>query len=192
LIAAIVLAAGKSERMGGHPKALLKFRGKTFLEHVLDGVKGAGIDTTVIVVGHHQNEIASALNPANLVFNPEYQQGMSTSVRAGIKALPDGIQGAGIFLVDHPLIDASTIVTLAAQLRPGSIVVPVHDGRRGHPVFFSADLFHEILGLRPDQGLNTVVRKDPGRIIEVPVDNPGVLSDIDTPAQFEKLLHEGN
>lgn len=190
MIAAIILTAGKSERMMGQPKALLQFKGRTFLEHVLGAIEGAGINHTAIVVGHHRNEIVSALKLPGVVFNPDYEQGMSTSVQAGIRALPTGLTGAGIFLVDHPLIDATTIQDLSERLGPGRIALPSHDGRRGHPVFFSSELFGEILDLRADQGLNVVVRRDPARVIEVPVANAGVLRDVDTPEEFEKLLHE--
>ena len=190
MIAAIVLTAGKSERMMGQPKALLQFKGRTFLEHVLGAIEGAGINHTAIVVGHHRREIDAALALPNLVFNANYEQGMSTSVQAGIRALPAGVSAAGIFLVDHPLIDATTIRSLSGRLEPGRISLPFHEGRRGHPVFFSSELFGEILDLRADQGLNVVVRRDPARVIEVPVSNGGVLRDIDTPEEFEKLLHE--
>jgi molybdenum cofactor cytidylyltransferase len=178
--------------MRGHPKALLRFQGRTFLEHILAAIESAGISPAVVVVGHHRKEIASALELPGVVFNPDYEQGMSTSVQAGIRALPPGLSGAGIFLVDHPLIDAPTIRALSGRLEPGSIVLPSHGGRRGHPVFFSSDLFSEILGLRADQGLNVVVRRDPARVNEVSVANAGVLRDIDTPEEFEKLLHEGH
>jgi CTP:molybdopterin cytidylyltransferase MocA len=191
LIAAIILAAGKSERMGGRPKALLKFRGKTFLEHVLAAVNDAGITTAAVVVGHHKSEIAAAFPRLSLVFNPDYEQGMSTSVQAGLRTLPAGIRGAGIFLVDHPLIDAATVAMLARELVPGGIVVPVCQGRRGHPVFFGADLFDEVLSLGAGQGLNIVVRKDPSRVTEVAVANSGVLLDVDTLEELENLLRGG-
>lgn len=178
--------------MGGQPKALLSFKGLTFLEHVLAAIRNSGITNTAVVVGHHRAEIAAALHLPSLVFNPDYQQGMSTSVQAGIRALPPGVEGAGVFLVDQPLIDAETIAMLAAEVRPGRIVLPIHEGRRGHPVFFSSDLFGEILGLQPAQGLNFVVRRDPARILEVQVRNAGVLRDIDTPEQFENLLRESH
>jgi len=190
LIAAIVLTAGKSERMGGRPKALLEFKGRTFLEHILDAIETSGISRSVVVVGHHRKEITSALNLPFAVFNPNYEQGMSTSVQAGIRALPAGVAGAGIFLVDQPLIDADTINALRAELSPKHIVLPFHERRRGHPAFFASDIFEEILELGPDQGLNTVVRRDPSRITEVVVGNPGVLRDIDTPEEFENLLRE--
>lgn len=175
----------------GRPKALLQFKGLTFLERILLAVKTAGIGQTAVVVGHHRGEIVSALELPAAVFNPNYEQGMSTSVQAGLRSLPPGLSGAGIFLVDHPLIDATTIRTIAARLEPGRIALPFHEGRRGHPVFFSSELFGEILDLKADQGLNLVVRRDPSRVIEVPVADDGVLRDIDTPEEFEKLLHEG-
>lgn len=175
----------------GRPKALLQFKGLTFLERILLAVKTAGIAQTAVVVGHHRGEIVSALELPAAVFNPNYEQGMSTSVQAGLRSLPPGLSGAGIFLVDHPLIDATTIRTIAARLEPGRIALPFHEGRRGHPVFFSSELFGEILDLKADQGLNLVVRRDPSRVIEVPVADDGVLRDIDTPEEFEKLLHEG-
>lgn len=174
----------------GQPKALLRFKGKTFLEHVLDTVHDAGIATSIVVVGHHQKEIASALNLHNLVFNPDYEQGMGTSVQAGIRALPPGIESAGVFLVDHPLVDVETVKVLLSRATTNGIVLPVYEGRRGHPVFFGAELFAEILALPADRGLNTVVRKDPARVVEIPVVSPGVLRDIDTRAEFENLLHE--
>jgi molybdenum cofactor cytidylyltransferase len=189
-IAALVLAAGKSERMGGSPKALLKIKGLTFLELVLQAIADAGISNAAVVVGRHRDQIAAAFPERPLVFNPDYKKGMSTSVQAGIRSLPSDVAGAGVFLVDQPLIDAATIQALASELLPSTIVLPVHEGRRGHPVLFSAEVFAEILALPPEQGLNVVVRRTPGRIIEVAVRNKGVLEDIDTPEQFEKLLKE--
>jgi molybdenum cofactor cytidylyltransferase len=190
LISAIVLSAGKSERMG-RPKALLEFEGTTFLQRILNAIEESDIEgAVVVVVGHHRREIEHAVNLPAVVFNPDYEQGMSTSVQAGVRALPADSTGVALFLVDHPLVDAALINQLIPWLRQGTIVVPVHNGRRGHPVLFAADLFGEILALTPNQGLNTVVRKDPARVIHVPVADQGVLCDIDTPQQLEKLLRE--
>jgi CTP:molybdopterin cytidylyltransferase MocA len=191
LIAAVVLSAGKSERMGS-PKALLRFGGRTFLGRILDAIGQSRIAETVVVVGHHRDAIQAAAPSLSIVYNPNYEQGMSTSVQAGLRALPAGVTGAAVFLVDHPLIDSTTIDALIEKLQPGHIVLPVHNGRRGHPVVFAADLFEEILQLSPAQGLNTVVRRDSRRIIEAPVKASGILVDIDTPDQFAKLLAESD
>jgi molybdenum cofactor cytidylyltransferase len=187
MISAIVLAAGKSERMGT-PKALLILQGKTFLENILNAISDAGIERTVVVVGHHRNEIAGGvMPPATVVFNPDYEQGMITSLQAGIRALPKETPGALLCLVDHPLVDPSTIQSLAVHLASNRIVLPTFEGRRGHPVLFGSDVLAEILALSPSQGANIVVRRDPNRIVQVPVNSPGILVDVDTPEDFQRL-----
>ena len=108
MISAIVLAAGKSERMG-RPKALLEFRGRTFLENILDTISRSPIAHTSIVVGHHRREIENAVQGASIVFNPDYEQGMVTSLQTGIRALPPTSIGAFLFLVDHPVVEVETI-----------------------------------------------------------------------------------
>jgi molybdenum cofactor cytidylyltransferase len=148
------------------------------------------MEPAIVVAGHHYDAIAKAFPDIQVTFNEDYEQGMSTSVQEGIRALPAGVDGAAIFLVDHPMIDKQTIDALVARLAPGRIIVPVHGGRRGHPVIVAVDLFNEILGLSPGQGLNTVVRRQPERVVEVFVENAGVLRDIDTPEQFARLLGE--
>lgn len=186
MIAAIVLAAGKSERMG-RPKALLPIRGRTFLENILDAISRSSIEHTVVVVGHHRAEIEARIAAPQMVFNPDYEQGMVTSFQAGIRSLPADVSGAVLFLVDHPLVEPSTIESLIGSFAPGRIVLPVFEGRRGHPVLFGAGALQEILALPASQGANIVVRRDPGRIVDVPVSASGVLVDIDTPEQFEDL-----
>jgi molybdenum cofactor cytidylyltransferase len=190
LIAAIVLAAGKSERMG-KPKALLPLRGKTFVDNILDAISHSSIQHKVVVVGHHRVEIEKHLGASvKLVFNPNYEQGMTTSFQAGIRALPKEITGAVLFLVDHPIVDFGTIESLIANVSPHRIVLPVFDGRRGHPVLFGSAVLEEILALTASQGANIVVRKDPDRIVQVPVNTPGILVDVDTPEDFQKLQND--
>jgi len=189
MVGAIILSAGKSERMGS-PKALLEYRGQSFLSTILAAVASAQMAPAIVVAGHHYDAISRAFPNNQVVFNPNYEKGMSTSVQAGIRALPAGLDGAAVFLVDHPMIDRQTIDALVDRLAPGRIIVPVHDGRRGHPVIFAPELFDEILDLSSEQGLNSVVRKLPERVVEVFVENAGVLRDIDTPEQFARLLGE--
>lgn len=191
MIAAIVLSGGRSERMGS-PKALLQYRGQSFLATILAAIVSARMEPVIVVAGHHYDVILQAFPNVQVAFNPNYEQGMNTSVQAGIRALPAGVDGAAIFLVDHPMIDRQTIDVLVARFAPGCIIIPVHGGRRGHPVIFAADLFDEILELSPDQGLNTVVRRQPERVVEVFVENAGVLRDIDTPEEFARLLGENH
>jgi molybdenum cofactor cytidylyltransferase len=186
MISAIVLAAGKSERMG-RPKALLEFGGRTFLENILDTISRSSIAHTSIVVGHHRREIENAVQSDSIVFNPDYEQGMVTSLQTGIRALPPASIGAFLFLVDHPVVEVETIEAMIPRAAPGRIVQPTFEGRRGHPVFLGVDVLREILGLPSSQGADVVVRRDPGRIIEIPVNTPGILIDVDTPEEYEKL-----
>lgn len=189
MISAIVLAAGKSERMGT-PKALLPIRGRTFLENILDSISRTSIQDVFVVVGHHGREIEERVPLPSVVFNPDYEKGMITSFQAGIRALSWETSGAFLFLVDHPLVESSTIEAMIEHLAPNRIVLPVFEGRRGHPVLFAVEVLQEILALPALQGANIVVRKDPSRVVEVSVNAPGILVDVDTPEDFEKLQNE--
>ena len=186
MISAIVLAAGKSERMG-RPKALLPIQGRTFLENILDAISRTSIEDTIVVLGHHRDQIERSLSLPSVVFNPDYERGMITSFQAGIRKLSWDTTGAFLFLVDHPLVESTTIESMIMNLAPNRIVLPTFERRRGHPVLFSSEVLEEILALGPSEGANIVVRKNPDRIIEVPVNAPGILVDIDTPEQFERL-----
>lgn len=171
----------------GRPKALLPFRGRTFLENILNAIARSAISNTIVVIGHHRDEITARLNLPGLVYNPDYEQGMITSFQTGIRALPPDAAGAMLFLVDHPVVDPAVIDALIENFAAGRIMIPVFNARRGHPVLFARDILQEVLALPASQGANIVVRKDPGRIIEVPVDSQGILVDVDTPEDFEKL-----
>lgn len=172
----------------GQPKALLPFRGTTFLENILRAIADAGLQHPVVVAGHHRREIQALVGTrVHVVFNPFYEQGMITSLQTGIRALPDGASAALLCLVDHPVVEPATIRALMARAAENRIVLPVLRGRRGHPVLFSAAVLREILALSSSQGANIVVRKDPTRIIHVPVDSPGILADVDTPEDFHRL-----
>ena len=186
MISAIVLAAGKSERMG-RPKALLPIQGRTFLENILAAISRTSIEDAIVVLGHHRDQIERNVSLPSVVFNADYEQGMIRSFQAGIRELSWDTAGAFLFLVDHPLVEPTTIESMIMNLAPNRIVLPTFERRRGHPVLFSSEVLEEILALGPSEGANIVVRKNPDRIIEVPVNAPGILVDIDTPEQFERL-----
>jgi molybdenum cofactor cytidylyltransferase len=188
-IAAVVLSGGKSERMGT-PKALLDYRGVTFLERILSSIRSAGIPDVVVVAGHHYHVIAAEFPKSTITYNAEYELGMSTSVQAGLRALPGAVDGALIFLVDHPLVEPATIRSLCSRLAAGRIILPAYKGRRGHPIVLASELFTEVLNLPPELGLNSVVRRIRDRVLEVDVNDAGVLRDIDTPEQYANLIDE--
>ena len=171
----------------GRPKALLPIHSRTFLENILDAISHTSIEDVFVVLGHHRKEIEERVKLPSVVFNPDYEQGMVTSFQAGIRALSWDASAAFLFLVDHPLVDPKTLEAMIERLAPNRIVLPVFEGRRGHPVLFSSEVLQEILALPPSQGTNIVVRKNPARIVEVSVNAPGILVDIDTPEDLEKL-----
>ena len=122
MVAAIILSAGKSERMGS-PKALLQYRGQSFLATILSAIASAGLEPAIVVAGHHYDAISRAFPNIQIAFNPNYEQGMSTSVQASIRALPGGLDGAALFLVDHQYRPGASIHSWPG-LRPAASSYP--------------------------------------------------------------------
>ncbi len=184
-IAGLVLAAGASRRMGTD-KALLRFRGRTFLEAILATLEEAGVERRAVVLGHHAEQIQAATNLANVqvVVNPHYALGQTSSLQAGLRALEEpGLEAVVLGLVDHPAVSASTVrqlMTVYRNLRP-AVAVPIYRGQRGHPVVLDRALFHPLMALSAEEGANTVIRQFGDRTQPVVVDDPGVTLDIDDP-----------
>lgn len=192
MISGILLAAGESRRMGS-PKALLRYQGQTFIERICEAFLTAGVDELIVVLGARAEELRRALpaHPAlRVVVNPRYFQGQLSSLMTGIGALLPESEAAVVTLVDHPLVTAETIKTLIASFRiaPQPILIASYQGRRGHPVLFSSQVYGEILAAPLDQGAKVVVRKDPARVREVRLDDPGILADIDTPEDYARYV----
>lgn len=195
MIVPIVLAAGKSERMG-EPKALLDFNGLSAVEVLLRAYKRVAAEKPVVVVGHEAAAVRDRIPFAWLktVENPDYEKGQTSSLQCGVKALHKDAAGFLLWPVDMPLVADGTVKALLTAWKgraPGkSIAVPVHAGQRGHPAVFGSDLFAEILGLSPEEPLHAVLRKDPARVAEVSVDDPWCVFRMDTPEQYRQALAE--
>ena len=189
MISAIVLAAGTSSRMGS-PKSLLTVGGRSLLEHVLEAVRGAQVDDIVVVLGHEADRIRSevSFNGARSVVNPAYSEGMSSSIRAGVRAADARSDGFLIVLGDQPFVASATLDALIAR-RNGSnarILIPTYEGRRGNPVLLDQSLSEEVQSITGDQGCRTIFGRHTQGILEVPVDDPGILVDLDTPEQIAR------
>lgn len=190
----LVLAAGASSRMG-RPKAALPFGDTTALGLVLDACAGAGLATPVVVTGAHPDAVRDALagRPARLVHNARWAEGRTTSIAAGLAALPDD---AGAFLlwpVDAclPGVDVVRALLAARAREPDRLAwVPSHAGRRGHPALFARAATPRFLALGPDAPARDVVRAlaSEGRVAHVEVADPFVLRDMNTPEDHAALL----
>jgi molybdenum cofactor cytidylyltransferase len=192
-IAGIVPAAGLSSRMG-RTKALLMARGLPFLERVARAFREGGCDLVAVVVRDldgPEARLAEALG-LDVVLNPDPSEGPITSLRAALATLPADVGWCGWCPVDHPLVEAATVTRLIATARkhPNCIVVPSLGGERGHPVIFPRAVFNELMERDLIEGARGVVRKDASRVIEIAVDDPGVIADIDTPDQYAEHLPE--
>ncbi|HUX06178.1 MAG TPA: nucleotidyltransferase family protein, partial [Acidobacteriota bacterium] len=189
-IAGIILAAGLSKRMG-RPKALLQIGGETFLARIVRLARAAGLDPLRIVVSEHRALIEKALPELadHLITNDHPELGQLRSLRLGLRSLSQNCTGAMMFLVDHPKMQPATLqkIVRAFKKGKGEIILPVHAGRRGHPVIFGRAVFEELLEAPLDKGARHVVRSRPDRVCEVEVDDAGILADIDTPGDYEEL-----
>jgi len=185
-IAATVLAAGRSTRMGAANKLLADVGGKPMLRHAVEAALASQARPVLVVTGHEAEKVHAALSgsPATSVHNPDYRAGLSSSLRAGIAAVPPDCDGAMVLLGDMPGISPGLIDRLIAGFDPlqgHSICVACAGGRQGHPVLWSRVFFEQIAALTGDAGARKLLDTHAGRVIEIQADDDAPLTDIDTP-----------
>lgn len=184
MVAAVVLAAGASSRLG-RPKALVPLQGEPAVVRVCRVAREAGCDETVVVVGAASAAIRAVLPDfAHAVENPMWQSGRTGSIKRGVEAVRGGT-GILLWPVDHPAVQIATVHRLLGAR--GEIRVPLEDGKRGHPVFFGPSVRGELLALGDSQPLHDVVHAKPERVVEVPVTDEAVLLNLDTAGDLKKL-----
>jgi molybdenum cofactor cytidylyltransferase len=185
-ISALILAAGRSTRMGGPNKLLAELRGKPLVRIVTEQVLASKASDVTVVTGHQAKEVERALQglKVRFVHNPEFASGLASSVKAGIGVVPKEAGGALVCLGDMPLIDARLLDRLIAAFAPDNgvlIAVPVSGGSRGNPVLWSRRFFGELMSLDGDIGARHLIAKHADAVAEVPVDGQGAFVDINTP-----------
>lgn len=194
-IAAIIPAAGRSDRMGS-PKPLLDAGGCTFLARILGSLQRGGAGLRFVVLRDADGPVAAEARRHGgvVVLNPDPSPGPVSSLQIGIRSLPEESEGALFTPVDHPLFTAKTVELLIdGFLRTRApVVIPSFEGWRGHPVLFSGAVFPELLEDVLPEGARTVVRRYLRERLLVPVDDPGILADIDTPEEYRKFFSRGD
>lgn len=189
-VSAILLAAGEGSRFGGG-KLLAELDGRPLIGHALDALKAPPVDETVVVVGADAGRLREVCEPygVRVVENPEWEEGMSTSVQAGLRALDPGVRAAVILLADQPLVGAGAVERLVAAFEDGAkVAVAVYGGKRRNPVLFSREVWPSLLEeLSGDEGARGFLRRHPELITEVPCDGVGDPADVDTVEDLRRL-----
>ncbi len=190
MIAAIVLAAGQSRRMG-QAKMLLPWGSTTVIGQVVQTLAQAGLDEVIVVTGGSRQGVEDALHglPAVTVFNPDYAAGeMLSSLQVGLRALSPQAQAAMIALGDQPQMRVEVVQAVLAAYQPGQagVVAPSVHLRRGHPWLLARSLWEQALALRPPQTLRDLLQANAGQTSYVAVETDSILLDLDTPQDYEK------
>jgi molybdenum cofactor cytidylyltransferase len=193
MIAGILLAAGESKRLEGAFKPLLKWGTRTVIGECIHQLSDSKLDEVFVVLGHRERDIRQSLAGAGVQYaiNEEFQKGMLSSVKIGWAQTAPGTEGVLIALVDQPMVTAAIINKLIDAFKEGKkrIVIPTYQGKQGHPIVLSNE-FEEELMLMDDatpNGLKALIDAHRDEILEVPVDSPAVIEDIDRPEDYERL-----
>jgi molybdenum cofactor cytidylyltransferase len=191
-IGCIVLAAGRSTRMGESNKLLENLAGRPLIRHVVETALASRARPVVVVTGHEADRVEASLAglDVELVHNPRFAKGLSSSLKVGLDALPEMVDGAMVVLGDMPELKPEHLDRLIAAFAPKesrSIVVPVYQGRRGNPVLWSADFFASMRQLEGDAGAKRLIAEHADQVVEVDLQSEAVLIDVDTPEALASL-----
>ncbi len=194
-ITAIVLAAGESMRMGKRNKMELKINGRNLIRQIVGTLLDSNINKIIVVTGYQPDVVRNSLIglPVVKVHNDDYEQGQMSSVHKGLSKINNVCDGIMICLGDQPLLESNDIDCLisAFNQRPnGSILVPTYKGQRGNPIILSYEHRNKILGGGKNLGCRKLIEKNPGLVYTVEMENDHVITDIDSPDDYEKLLQK--
>lgn len=192
-VAAVILAAGQSRRMGPSNKLLMEIDGMPLVRRTVAALCASKASQVIVVTGHQEPEVRAALKglQAEIIHNPRYAEGLSTSLKAGIDALAPDIAAAVVGLGDMPGVTADHVNRLIAGFDPEvekAIGVPVHNGKRGNPVLWARRFFEDMHGVTGDVGAKALIGANESLVYEVEFGDTAVLTDLDTPEQWSDYL----
>jgi molybdenum cofactor cytidylyltransferase len=205
MVSAVVLAAGMSTRMGRN-KLLLTFRDKPLVVHAVDTLMASKAGEIIVVLGHESEKVWDRLEDyagqvsnggqrrrVLLVKNPDYRDGLSTSVRTGVQAVSPEAEAIMVYLADQPLLEPGDVDRIieafaAAKAKNKMIVVPFFKGERGNPVILDASLRDSILGIVGDVGCKGVIKRYPEKVYAIEMENDHVVRDVDDAQAYERLV----
>jgi len=194
MITAVVLAAGRSTRMA-RQKLLLPYGGRPMIAHIVAQAAASRAGRCIVVTGYDRDGVEEALagTPAECVHNPDYDGGMLQSVRCGLRAVPADTEGVVVIPGDQPAVTPGIIDALIDAFHGdrSGIVVPVYQGRRGHPMLFSAGYREAVCTDFDGVGLRGLLRRYPESVVEVPLADVAVVQDVDTPEDYDRAVVEG-
>ena len=194
MISAVILAAGESRRMGKQNKLLLPVGGEALLVKLVKSVCDSDVGQVLVVIGHEAEKIMRELNdfPLNFVYNPNFSEGMTTSIKSGVKEVSPDCDGILICLADMPFIKAPEINKLIHAYVKNRIkekrliVVPVFQGQRGNPVLFSSEFRNDILEHKKESGCKGVIINNSKYVKEIEMDDDNMLLDVDTLEDYQR------
>ena len=194
MISAVILAAGESRRMGKQNKLLLPVGGEALLVKLVKSVSDSDVGQVIVVIGHEAEKIRHKLNnlPLSFVYNPNFSEGMTTSIKSGVKEVSPDCDGYMICLADMPFINTSEINKLIHAYSQNRIkekrliVIPVYQGHRGNPVLFSTEFREDILEHKMEYGCKGVIMKNFESVKEIEMDDDSMLLDVDTLEDYQR------
>jgi molybdenum cofactor cytidylyltransferase len=170
----------------------MPFGQSTILEGTIDNLLNSAVSETIVVLGYRNEEIHQTISgkPVKIAINPDYQQGMSASIIAGLKQVDKRARAVLVALGDQPFVDSQTINSLVEAFIANNrgIIIPVYQGRRGNPVIFAIKYKGELLNLKGDIGGREIIKRHPDDVLEVAVNCNGVLIDIDTAENYTSII----
>ncbi len=185
-ITALILAAGKSSRMGDQNKLLLPFKAGTILSYVFDEISKSNCDNALIVTGNEADKIKNMISGnAQIIHNTDFADGLSTSIKKGVLVLSDECDGVMICLGDMPYITTNEYNKLIEKFENDKIIIPVSKGKMGNPLIFSKQYFDELMRLSGDKGARSLLQKYTDKIIRVEMHSDVIFKDIDTFEEYQ-------